>query len=257
MANDVRTADRGTNNGARVDDSPRVGVEDLMAVHSRVGWGAIFAGAVVALAVYLILTLLGGAIGLTVSDNVRSGTLATGAAVWAIISTIVALFVGGWVTSQCTVGENKMEAIVHGVIMWGVVLFMILWLVGTGMRAGFNAMWGVASFTNSAAQNTSQEDLEAVARRNNVPQDTINEWKQKAKDAPRNAADAANDPANQEAATEYATKATWYTLLGTLLSMAAAIGGALVGAGPTFRLLMVRAGMNRTGVDGRQMSGRS
>ena len=75
--------------------------EDLVPVRSRVSWGAIFAGAVLALAVYLILTLLGGAIGLTVSDNVRTDTLKTGGAIWAILATAIALFVGGWVTTQC------------------------------------------------------------------------------------------------------------------------------------------------------------
>jgi hypothetical protein len=236
-------------------DNATLRAEDLIPLRSRVSWGAIFAGAVIALAVYLILTLLGGAIGLTVSDNVRSGTLGTGAAIWAILATGVALFLGGWVTSQCTVGENKTEAVVHGVIMWGVVLFMVLWLVSTGMRAGFNAMWGVASFTNAAAQNTTADDWEAAARRNNVPQETINEWKQKAKDAPRTVAEAAKDPANQQAAAEYATQATWYTLLGTLLSMAAAVVGALVGAGPSFRLLAIPTGAVRSRYETRQYAG--
>lgn len=225
---------------ARRNEGSRVGVEDLLPVHSRVGWGAIFAGAVVALAIYLVLTLLGGAVGLSVSDDVRSGAMQLGAAIWAVVTTVLALFVGGWVTSQCTVGENKAEAVVHGVIMWGVVLFMILWLVSTGMSAGFSAMWGVASFSKTAAQETSADDWEAAAQRNGVSQETINEWKQTAKDAPQNIAEAVKDPSNQEAAAEYATQATWYTLLGTLLSMAAAIGGALVGAGPTFRLLAAR-----------------
>lgn len=243
MATQVRTHDRETD-----ADSPsgqKVGVEDLLPVNSRVGWGAIFAGAVVALAAYLVLTLLGGAIGFTVSDDVQSGSMATGAAIWAIVVTIAALFLGGWVTSQCAVGESKTEAVVHGVIMWGLVLFMMLWLVSTGMRAGFGAMWGVASFTNTAAQGTDTEDWEAAAQRNGVSQETINDWKQTAKDAPENVAAAVTDPANQEAAVEYATQASWYTLLGTVLSMAAAIAGALIGAGPSFRLLATPMRGNR------------
>lgn len=222
-----------TNNG------PAVRIEDLVPVRSRVSWGAIFAGAVVALAAYLVLTLLGGAIGLTISDSTRTGTLATGAAVWAILATGVALFLGGWVTSQSTVGENKTEAAFHGVIMWGVVLAMILWLAGVGLRAGFNAMWGVSTFTNAAARETTTEDWEAAARRAGVSQQTINEWRQKAKDAPAEARQAIEDPANQRAVAEYATQASWYTLLGTLLSMVAAVAGALVGSGPSFRLITV------------------
>src|SRR4051812_40889728 len=116
-----------------------VRVEDILPVRSRVSWAAIFAGAVVALAAYLVLTLLGSAIGLTVSDNVNAGSLSKGAAAWAILTTGIALFLGGWVTSQTTVGENRTEAVVHGIIMWGVVLGLILWLVSAGLRTGFGA----------------------------------------------------------------------------------------------------------------------
>ncbi|MEX2121758.1 MAG: hypothetical protein WD847_19395 [Pirellulales bacterium] len=214
--------------------------EDLVPVRSRLSWGAIIAGAVLALAVYLVLTLLGGAIGLTISDNVRTDSLKTGGAIWAILATAIALFVGGWVTTQCTVGENKAEAVVHGVIMWGVVLAMLLWLTATGVRAGFNAMVGMAYVGSNAARNTSTEDWEAAARRSGVPQATINDWRQKAADAPAETRRGV-DPANQQAAVETATQATWWTLLGTLLSMAAAVAGAMVGAGPTFRLRGIEA----------------
>jgi hypothetical protein len=222
-----------------------------------VSWGAIFAGAVLALAVYLVLTLLGGAIGLTVSDNVRTDSLKTGAAIWAILATAIALFVGGWVTTQCTVGENKTEAVVHGVIMWGVVLAMLLWLMATGIRAGFNAMVGMANVGTPAARNTTTEDWEAAARRAGVPQTTINEWRQKAADAPAETRRAVEDPANQQAAVEAATQASWWTLLGTVLSMAAAVAGALVGAGPTFRLRAIEVPISRAAYEERRIPART
>jgi len=219
-----------------VNEMEEVGVEDVLPLRSRVSWGAIFAGAVMALAVYLVFTLLGGAIGLSVSSETDSETLSTGAGVWAVVTTIIALFVGGWVTSQCTVGENKMEAVVHGIITWGIVLFMTVWFVTAGMSSGFSAMWGLASFTNetAAANNASWQSM---ARQAGVSEATIAEWEEEAAAASENMSQAANDPATREEARDYATAATWYTLLGTVLSMGAAIGGALVGAGPTFRLL--------------------
>jgi hypothetical protein len=227
--------------------------EDLVPVRSRVSWGAIVAGAVVALAVYLVLTLLGSAIGLTVSDTVRTDSLKPGGAIWAILATAIALFVGGWVTTQCTVGENKTEAVVHGVIMWGVVLAMLLWLMATGVRAGFNAMVGMANVGTAAARNTTTGEWEAAARRSGVPQATINEWRQKAADAPAETRRAVEDPANQQAATQ----ATWWTLLGTLLSMAAAVVGALVGAGPTFRLRAIGVPTPRAGYEDRRIPART
>lgn len=207
---------------------------ELLPVRSRISWGAIFAGAVVALATYFLLTLLGGAIGLTVSDDVRSDTLGTGAAIWAILATAAALFLGGWVTSQCVAGENKREAVIYGIIMWGVVFAMILWLVASGVRSGFGAMVGVANAAGTAASDT---NWETAAQRAGIPSERIAEWRETAANAPEQARAAVNDPANREAARDDATKVTWWTLLGTLLSMAAAVIGAVVGAGPSFRLL--------------------
>jgi hypothetical protein len=237
-------------------DNATLRAEDVLPVRSRVSWGAIIAGAVMALAAYLILTLLGAAIGFSVSDRVRPENLQTGAAIWAILTTAIALFLGGWVTTQLTVGENKTEAIIHGVIMWGVVLAMLLWLMASGVRAGFNAVVGMADVGHTVARNTTTEDWEAAARRAGVSQETIDEWRRKAADAPGNVRRSAEDPATQQAATEAATRASWWALLGTLLSMAAAVAGALVGAGPTFRLLAVEAPLRSTAYESRQAAGR-
>lgn len=222
-------------------DQSSVHMEDLVPVRSRISWGAILAGAMIALAVYLILTLLGGAIGLSIADNVRTSTLSTGAAIWAVASIVLALFAGGCVTSQLSVGENKKEALMYGVIVWGVVFAMFLWLVASGVRSGFNALLGISTAGATAARGTSPEDWEAAARRAGVPQERIDDWRRQARDAADSARRAAEDPDTQEAVREGAAKASWWTLAGVLLSMAAAIGGALVGAGPTFRLLTVTA----------------
>ena len=230
-----------------VDTPAHVHTEDLMPVRSRISWGAITAGSVLALALYFLLTLLGGAIGFSISGNTSANTLGTAAAVWAIIVTALCLFIGGFVASQLTVGENKTEAALYGLLVWAVVFAMLLWLMATGVRAGFNAMVGVATAGSAAvsatAQNTTQEDLEAYARKAGYTQQQIDEMKQKAKDAPAQAKQATEDPATKQKAEaaahdagEAATKVTWYTFLGTLVSMIAAAAGGYVGAGPTFRL---------------------
>jgi len=221
---------------------PSLGVEDLLPVRSRINWAPIIAGAVVALAVYFLLTLLGGAIGLSVSDDVRSDNLATGAAIWAVISTALALFLGGWLTSQLTVGETKAESVVYGVLLWGVVFAMLMWLLASGVRTGFNAMVGVASASRAVAANTERSDWEDAAARAGVPRERIQEWQNQAKDVPADLRRAAEDPANRQAAADVATKASWWAVLGTIVSMIAAIAGSVMGAGPTFRLFRVGEG---------------
>lgn len=64
-------------------------------VRTRVSWGAIFAGAAVAIAIYVRLMSLGVAIGMGVSSDVNSNTLGTSAGVCGFTSLLIALFAGG------------------------------------------------------------------------------------------------------------------------------------------------------------------
>lgn len=221
--------------------------EDLIPVHSRISWGAIMAGSVLALALYFLLTLLGGAIGLSVSGMTSAQGLGIAAAVWAIVVTAVCLFAGGFLAAQFTTGENKKEAAIYGLMVWAVVFAMLLWLMASGVKAGFNAMVGVATTGATVADasnvNTSEVDWEAVARRAGYTQQQIDDMKSKAKEFPAQAKQTVEDPATKarveqtaREAGEAATKVTWYTLLGTLVSMLAAAAGGYVGSGPTFRL---------------------
>src|ERR1700732_3421158 len=91
---------------------------ELVSVGSRISWGAIMAGAILALGIYSLLTILGGAVGLSISERVNPTTLKTTAVIWTLITMVAGIFVGGMVVSQFTVGETKTEAMLYGVIMW-------------------------------------------------------------------------------------------------------------------------------------------
>ncbi|HVK12236.1 MAG TPA: hypothetical protein VM597_26020 [Gemmataceae bacterium] len=228
--------------------------EDLVPVRSRVSWGAITAGAVLALSLYFLLALLGGAIGFSISDKVKPENLGTGAAVYAIVVTAVCLFLGGYVASQLTTGENKLEGSLYGIFVWAAVFAALVWLMASGVKVGFSAMMGVATAGTVVADNTRQADWEASARQAGVPQDRIEEWKAKAKDAPASARQAVEDPKNQQAAADAATRVAWYAFLGAWVSMMAAAAGGYVGSGPTIGLLAVSVGRVRQ--DGRAVASR-
>ena len=220
--------------------SEAVQAEDLIPVHSRIAWGPILAGAVLALATYLLLTLVGTALGLSIHGRVSDRGLAAGAVGWAIVVTAWSLFVGGFIASLFTTGENKFEGAVYGVIVWGVVFATIVALLAVGVRAGFGAMLGVANTAGSvSAANGGWEDL---ARRNGATDADIARARADMANAPASVRDAVNDPATRQAAEEHATRAAWYSVLGTALSMLAAGLGGYVGSGPTFRLVPVVAG---------------
>jgi hypothetical protein len=204
--------------------------KDIIPIGSRVSWGAIFAGGVISLAAFLLLTLLGGSIGLSIADNVTADTFGTSASIWAICSTVIALFVGGYITSQCAVGENVGEAVIHGLIMWGVVFAFTVWLTAAGVRAGFNALIGVASVGTTAMQGAG-ESWESMALKAGIPQERINELRQQSNKA--------QNTASTDQAADVAMRASWWTLFGVMLSMAAAAIGAYLGAGPRVRVLGV------------------
>lgn len=226
----------------------KVGVEDVVPVRSRVSWQAILAGSVLALSMYFVLTLFAGAVGFSIGDKVDAKTIGIGGAVFVIVATALCLFVGGVVASQFTTGENKCEGAMYGLLVWATVFAVLLWLMASGMRAGFTAIIALATTGTAAAdvtaRNTTQEDVEAMFRRAKFSQAEIDDFKARLKNAPAEARDAAEDPATRERAERAAdearqttAKVTWWAFFGTMLSMAAAAGGGFVGAGPRFRLL--------------------
>jgi len=210
-----------------------VRLEDVASVGTRVSWGAILAGSVIAVSIHLLLSLLASALGLTLYETGAAGprTLAWGGVVAALFSVAVALFCGGWVCSLLTVGETHRESLIHGMLMWSVASVLMIALVGLGFRTGYQALLAASEdrFNDNGPR------WEVLAQAAGVPQERINEWKQKSEEA--------RD--NPEKARQIATVATWATLSGMLLSLATALVGAVTGAGPEFQLLTTRVAVHR------------
>jgi hypothetical protein len=208
--------------------------EDVVSVGSRISWGAILAGAVLAFGLYSLLTILGGAVGLSISERMQPNTLKITAVVWALVTLAAAIFVGGVVTSQFTVGESKTEAMLYGVIMWAVLFGILAALSAAGVRSGFHALAGMAHFADTA----STQSWDRLARDAGVPADEIDTWRRKLGAAPDRTE--TRDPQNPEVTKEAVTRLTWYAFMGTWVSMIAAALGAVVGAGPRFKVVAVR-----------------
>lgn len=212
-------------------DTAVLRAQDLLPVRSRVSWGAIFAGAVVALALYFLLSLLGSALGLSVSGQVQADQLGIGAAVWAVAVTLLSLFTGGWVTTQCVVGESKAEAVLSGVIVWAVALAILLGLAAASVRVGFSALIWLASIHSpyqDAAGVASPADMERAAEKAGLSKEQLDRLRAAIPTSPQELRRVAEDPEMRQAA----VRTTWWVFAGTVLSLFARTAGALVGAGP-------------------------
>jgi hypothetical protein len=84
---------------------------ELLSVRSRMSWGAIAAGAMVALSIYIVLTMLGIALGIEVAMRGASAHLGAEVAIFSILTLLLAMFFGGWTKSRLAVGESKLEAV--------------------------------------------------------------------------------------------------------------------------------------------------
>jgi len=116
----------------------------------RVSWGAIVAGTVLTIVIGLLLNLLGVGIGLATIDpasdgSPSAGTLGTAAAIWWLVSGVIALFVGGYAASRLSgVWENG-DGILHGLITWGVASIVTVYLVSTTLGGIMGGAYGTLS----------------------------------------------------------------------------------------------------------------
>jgi hypothetical protein len=208
---------------------------DLVGVRSRVSWGAIAAGAMVSLTIYIVLTMVGVALGIEMAVRGTGTDLGAGAAIYSIVVLLLAMFFGGWATSRLAVGESKLEAVLYGLILWGVLFMGMVWLLGSGMRTGFGALFGAASGVYTTEEG--RIDYDRVARdlkRAGVEDATVDKYRgyyERVRDNPAGAADVGRELGGDAAARQMARQASWWSTGGILVSLATVIFGSLVGSG--------------------------
>ncbi|NJN86982.1 MAG: hypothetical protein HC881_12680 [Leptolyngbyaceae cyanobacterium SL_7_1] len=174
--------------------------------HDRVRWGPVLAGLVVALSTQLVLTGLGAAIGLTTyagADATNAADVGRGVGIWSIISLLISLFVGGWVTSRACGPINRSTALLNGAVLWATTLAISAWLLASGVSGAFGVI------ASNAAELVNQAQQGGVTPQDVDPNVTNQEARNIAGDA---------------------AKAGWSFALGSLLGLAASLIGASLGA---------------------------
>ncbi len=119
-----------------------------------VSWSSIFAGVTAAIAVQLLLNLLGIGVG-AATINPHQGQpgqgLAVGAAIWFVVSNIVSLFVGGWVAGRLAGIPNKEDGALHGFVTWALASLVLFYLLSTAVGGVLGGAASVLGQTASLA----------------------------------------------------------------------------------------------------------
>jgi len=140
-------------------------------VHRRISWAAIFGGVVLVVAVQLLLSLLGAGFGLgTVNTNAGSTptatTLGISAGIWWIISSCLALGIGGFVAAWLAGIEIRFDGVLHGLVTWGIATLLTLWLlssaIGGIIGGGFSALGSVTSAAGSGVSEVAKPLAQAA-----------------------------------------------------------------------------------------------
>lgn len=131
-----------------------------------VDWPAIFAGAVVATAVGVILSTFGLGLGLAVNspyegEGVSPGMFAFGAGLWLLLTQVLAFWFGGYIcarlrTRQPDASEHEVDVRdgLHGIIMWAAAV----------LAAGVISAFVIGGASTAAQSGERGELMESVAR---------------------------------------------------------------------------------------------
>jgi hypothetical protein len=189
----------------------------MASLGSRVRWGAVLAGFFVTLASSLALTSLGVALTLCLSNVMSADALRIFAGVWMMLTLLASLFVGGLIISRMTVGESDIvEPSVYGTLLWALTFVVLPLLPLAATDIGFGAL-------NSQPEQQAQQ--EPATTEEQLEESGLNE------DQAETVAQMANPQTSFSSfMSENATEAAWLTFAAILTSLAAAIGGAILGA---------------------------
>ncbi len=130
----------------------------LRADGMRVSWGGIFGGVLVAVGFLLLMTALGLAVGISAAQpgETEASALGTGAGIWAGVSLLIALFIGGMVSTRIGAIFDGTTGFFEGALVWVVSVLLMLYFAssGIGMLAGgaFKMIGGAAQALGSVVQ---------------------------------------------------------------------------------------------------------
>ncbi|MGH7043651.1 MAG: hypothetical protein ACREFY_16195, partial [Acetobacteraceae bacterium] len=125
-------------------------------IHRRVSWPALFAAVFVALAIELMLSVLGVGVGLgfvtpEAGATPHASSLGIGAGVWWFVSTLIAFGIGGFVAAWLAGITARFDGVLHGVVTWAIGTMVVVYLLTTAVGGLLGGAFSLAGTGLSAA----------------------------------------------------------------------------------------------------------
>lgn len=116
----------------------------------RMSWQAVIAGVVMVMAVEVLMGVLGAGIGFGMvhpgsADSPDMASFATGAGLWSLGSTVLALIVGGWAAARLAGVASRSDGMLHGLLIWALTLLVAVYLIASAAGGVLSMLGGVAS----------------------------------------------------------------------------------------------------------------
>lgn len=89
----------------------------------RISWGAVSAGAIVSLALLVVLTALGAGLGMASTPSMSGFGVAS--AFWMLLSAAVSFYGGGWIAGRLTGIARISESVIHGIVAWAAATVLL------------------------------------------------------------------------------------------------------------------------------------
>jgi hypothetical protein len=132
-----------------------------------ISWASVLAGAVIAMALQLLLSMLGIGLGLSTdsAQDTTSQAFAMGGTAWWMGSALLALFVGGCVAGFFSDATRWTDGLLHGLLVWALTALVSAYVLGSyaetaaRLMVAPDATTGTGPTSDAAARALSQGAL--------------------------------------------------------------------------------------------------
>jgi hypothetical protein len=151
----------------------------------RISTAAVFGGLFVALGIQLLLSLLGIGLGAstihpTQENGASAQNVGLGSAIWFAISSLISLFIGGWIAGRLAGIPRSIDAVIHGLITWSLSALFTIYLLSTtvgviitGATGALGTLFSAAGSGVAALAPNAATAIRQAADQNGITPDTV------------------------------------------------------------------------------------